>query len=217
MKQVIDLTYIINDKMITYPAPWHPKVKIERLGRIEVEGRETKKIVFGTHTGTHIDAPLHFIKDGKSVEKIPLEKLVGDVTIIDFSFFKENQPVTKDVLSKKPVSKRMLFKFGWQKYWNHPDFYKNYPFFTDEAADYLVSNNVELIGYDTPSPDKSDSKFGSGVDSPIHKIFLKNEVILVEYVANLDMLKDYKDWKIVVCPLKIENADGAPSRVFIYK
>ena len=145
MKQVIDLTYLINDKMITYPAPWHPKVSIKQLARIEVEGRETRKIIIGTHTGTHIDAPLHFIKGGNSIEQIPLDKLMGDVTIIDFSHFKENQAVTKEVLSEKPISKRMLFKFGWQKFWNNPEFYKNHPFFTDEAANYLVMSGWLLV------------------------------------------------------------------------
>ncbi len=216
MKQVIDLTHLINERMITYPTPWHTKVSIERLGRIEVEGRETRKIIIGTHTGTHIDAPLHFIKDGKSIEKILLDKLMGDVTIIDLSHLKENQPITQEILSEKPISKRMLFKFGWQKFWNNPDFYKNHPFFTDEAANYLVSNKVELIGYDTPSPDDS-RKTKDEVDSPIHKIFLGNDIILLEYVANLNMIKNYDGWKIVVAPLKIEGADGCPARVFVYQ
>jgi len=215
MKQIIDLTYLIHDKILTYPTPWHPKVSIERLGRIEVEGRETRKIVLGTHTGTHIDAPLHFIKDGKSIEKISLEKLIGDLTIIDFSHFKENQPVTKDNLSEKNISKKILFKFGWERHWDNLDFYRNHPFFTEEAANYLVSKKVELIGYDTPSPD--DSRKTNGIDSPIHKIFLGNEVILLEYVANLNLIKNFDNWKIVVAPLKVDGADGCPVRVFVYQ
>ena len=82
MNEIIDLTYLINEQMITYPTLWHPKVSIQRLGKIEEVGRNTRKIILGTHTGTHIDAPLHFIKDGKSIDKIPLEKIVGNVTIV---------------------------------------------------------------------------------------------------------------------------------------
>ena len=63
MNKIIDLTYMINNKMITYPSPWHPKVSIGRLGKIEEVGRNTRKITLGTHTGTHIDAPLHFISN----------------------------------------------------------------------------------------------------------------------------------------------------------
>lgn len=214
---LIDLTHLINEKMLTYPTPWHPKVSIERMGKIETEGRETRKITLGTHTGTHIDAPLHFIKDGKTIEQIPLEKLVGDVTIVDFSHFKENQAITKELLSKLQISKRMIFKFGWQKFWNSDKFYKNHPYFTKEAASYLVSKNIELIGYDTPSPDSSRVDSTNDEDSPIHKIFLENEIVLLEYLANLDKITNYDNWKIVVAPLRIEGVDGCPVRAFIYK
>jgi len=215
MNQIIDLTYVINEQMITYPTPWHPKVSVEQLGRLEVEGRETRKLTLGTHTGTHIDAPLHFIKNGKTIERIPLEKLVGDITIIDFSNFKDNQQITEEILSKLPITKKMLFKFNWGRFWNTSNFYKNHPYFTEEAANFLVLKNVELIAYDTPSPD--DSRNTKDVDSPIHKIFLKNEIILVEYLANLDQIKNNEDWQIVVAPLKVEGADGCPARVFLFQ
>ena len=153
---------------------------------------------------------------GKTVDEIPLEILTGPVTIIDFSYFKKNQPVTKELISEIPLSKKILFKFGWQKFWNNPDFYKNHPYFTEDAANYLVSRKIELIGFDTPSPD--DSRLDKNqIDSPIHKILLGAEIILVEYLANLEMISEYKDWNIVVAPLKVEGADGCPARVFLYK
>ena len=91
------------------------------------------------------------------------------------------------------------------------------PFFTKEAAEFLVSSNVELIAYDSPSPDDSRTKLGSDEDSLIHKIFLTNDIILVEYLANLDQVKDLQGWNISVNPLKIKSADGSPARVFLFK
>jgi arylformamidase len=217
MNEIIDLTYHIEEGMTTFNAPWHPLVLIQQLGRHEFEGRETRKICLGTHTGTHVDAPLHFIKGGKSIDEIPLDKLVGKVTIVDFSYLKENEPVTKEMLSEVNITKRMLFKFGWGKYWNTKKYYMGYPFFTKEAANYLVSKNVELVAMDTPSPDDSRIKLGGKEDSPVHKIFLRNGVILVEYVANLEKINDYEGWNIIVMPLKIRDADGSPTRVCIYK
>ena len=73
--EFIDLSYNIEEGMLTFHTHWHPKVSIEQMGEIEKEGRESRKIIFGTHTGTHVDAPLHFIKNGNSIDKIPLEKL----------------------------------------------------------------------------------------------------------------------------------------------
>lgn len=215
MNKIIDLTYMINNEMITYPTPWHPKVSVKRLGKIEKVGRNTCKIILGTHTGTHIDAPLHFIENGTSIEKIPLEKIVGQVTIIDFSHLQKNHPIQKEDLQKIKITKRMIFRFSWEKYWNLDKFYQDHPFFTEEAANYLVSEGVELLGYDTPSPDssKSDGK----VDSPIHKIFLGNGIVLLEYLANLDKVEELENWNIVVAPMKIEGSDGSPSRVFVFQ
>jgi arylformamidase len=216
MTEIIDLTYSINENMITYPTPWHPKVVIEKLGKIEEVGRNTRKIIIGTHTGTHIDAPLHFIKNGNSIEKIPLTKLVGEVSIVDFSSMECNHSISKKDLSQVIFSKKIIFKFGWEERWNKMEFYENYPYFSEEAANFLVSKGIELIGYDTPSPDNS-LKNNEGIDSPIHKIFLKNNIILLEYIANLSKIKNVENWKIVVAPMKIEGSDGSPSRVFIYK
>jgi len=215
MNKIIDLTYTINDDMITYPTPWHPKVSVERLGKIEDVGRNTRKISLGTHTGTHIDAPLHFVKDGKSIEKIPIDKIVGKVTIVDFSYLEKNQAIEKENLEKINITKKMIFRFGWGKYWNKMEFYENHPFFTEDAANYLVSQGVELLGYDTPSPDSS--KPISDIDSPIHKILLGNEIVLLEYLANLDNLDNLENWNLVVAPMKIEGSDGSPSRVFLFQ
>ena len=222
MNKIIDLTYNLEVGMTTFDAPWHPPISVTQLGRHGYEGRETRKVTFGTHAGTHMDAPLHFIAGGKSIEEISLDKLIGEITIIDFSQLGNNEPVTKKMLIDITITKRMLFKFGWGKYWNTKNFYHDYPFFSKEAAEYLVSKNVELIAMDTPSPDDSRIKLsgdvlGSDEDSPVHKIFLSDEVILIEYVANLDKVYDYEGWSVIALPLRIKGADGSPTRVCIYK
>ncbi len=215
--EFIDLSYPIQEGMLTFDAHWHPKVRIEQLGRIEKEGRESRKITLGTHTGTHVDAPLHFIKNGKSVDMIPLERLNGPVSILDFSNMDEKKSVSKDMLLDKKISSRILFKFSWGKNWGTQKFYQNYPFFTKEASEFLISKKVKLIAYDAPSPDDSNIELGSERDSEIHKLFLGNDIILVEYLANLELITDYNDWNISVNPLKITGADGSPARVFLYR
>lgn len=217
MDKIIDLTYYIEEGMLTFDAHWHPKVSIKQLGRIGIEGRETKEVTFGTHTGTHMDAPLHFVEGGVSIAEIPLDKLIGEVTITDFSYLSENEPVNEEMLRQVDITRRMLFKFGWGKHWGTKKYYAGYPFFTVQAAEYLISKGVELVAMDTPSPDDSRIKLGTSEDSQIHKIFLKHGIILVEYVANLEKIDDYEGWSIIVMPLKIKDADGAPARVCIYK
>lgn len=221
-KKIVDLTHEIHEGMLTFNASWHTKVSIKILGRHEKEGRVTREMTLGTHAGTHTDAPLHFIVEGKSIDEIPLEKLVGQVTIVDFSDLSKDAEVTEKMLEKTAIGKKMLFKFGWGKHWNTDKFYHSYPFFSKEAAEFLVEKGVEMIALDTPSPDDSRIKLsgdilGSDRDSPIHKIFLQAGVVLVEYVANLEKLEDCENWNIVVAPLKIKGADGSPARVFLFK
>lgn len=220
--EFVDLTYPIEESMTTFNAPWHPSVKIDKLGLIEEVGRETRKITIGTHSGTHVDAPLHFIKEGKTIETIPLSKLIGEVTIIDLSGLPHNGEVSREMLSDIMIGKRVLFKFGWGKHWKKEGFYDGYPYFSKSAAEYLIEKSVDLVGMDTPSPDDSRIKLkgktlGSETDSPIHKLFLDNGVILVEYLANLDLITDHKGWQIIVLPLPIKGADGAPARACLYR
>ena len=215
--KIIDLTYPIEEGMLKFDTHWHPPVSIKQLGSIDVEGRESRKIVLGTHTGTHVDAPLHFIKNGLSVDQIPLEKLIGEITILDFSYLGENASITKEMLKERKIAKKMLFRFGWGKHWGQKKFYQGYPYFTKEAAEFLVSKNVELLSYDTPSPDDSRIKIGTEQDSEIHKIFLKNNIILVEYLANLEKIQEFEDWNISVNPLVINGGDGSTARVYLFK
>ena len=211
--KLIDLTYSIEEGMTTFGKPWHPVVSVTKLGRIEIEGRETRRISFGTHTGTHIDAPRHFIEKGHGVDEIPLETLIGPVTILDFSFLGENEQVTKEMLEKCKISERVLFRFGWGKHWGTKKFYEGFPYFSMAAAEYLISKKVILIGMDTPSPDG----LGKDLDCPVHKLLLGQGVALLEYLAGLDKIKDLEGWIMTALPMKIKGADGAPARVCIYK
>ncbi len=222
MNEIIDLTYVIEEGMTTFSSHWHPLVSIKQLGRLNFEGRETREISFGSHTGTHLDAPLHFVAGGQSIDNISLSKLIGQVSIHDFSFMKENEVVTVKMLEQLNIKKKVLFNFGWGKHWDTKKFYKDYPFFSLSAAQYLISLRLDFVGMDTPSPDDSRINLkadilGSKLDSPVHKLFLKNNILLLEYVANLDRIKTFDDWNIIVMPLKIKGSDGAPARVCVYK
>lgn len=214
---IVDLTYDLEAGMPTFTAPWHPPVTVNQMGHISVEGRTTHSFTLGTHTGTHIDAPLHFIEHGKGIEAIALSKLMGPVSIIDCSHFKMNEAVTLDFIKQFPVTSRIIYRFGWGKHWKTPQFFKDWPFFTNEAAQYLVDNGLQLIGLDTPSPDDSRIAFKSEHDSQVHKIFLAREVVILEYVANLSSVTHLDGWTLLVMPLKLKGLDGAPSRVCVVR
>ncbi len=217
MKEIIDLTYPIEDSMPRFGAPWHPDVHVVQMGYINTVGRETRKIIMGTHTGTHMDAPRHFISGGGTIDHIGLEKLVGEVKIIDMTHIKQGQAVELKDLVSLDLGPRVIFMFGWGKYWGTAQFYKEWPYFKEQAAHFLLERGVFLIGLDTPSPDNPRTTLGSPRDSVVHKILLSKGVILVEYLANLNKIPTLRGWTLVAAPLKIKDGDGAPGRVFIYR
>lgn len=220
--QIIDLTYFIESGMPRFGAYWHPEVVVEVMGVIEKEGRMTRKLQLGTHAGTHMDAATHFIAGGQTIDNVPCARFIGPVKIIDLTFLKENECVTRDMLQKLGTAERMLLRYGWGQYWKSDKFYKGWPFLSTEAAHYLVEKGVRLLGMDTPSPDDSRIDLSSGLrgtehDSPIHKILLGSGVTLLEYVANLEQVTDLEGWNISALPMKIKDSDGSPTRVVVFR
>lgn len=211
----IDLTYPIRNGMMTYPSYWHPMVEVSILGRHELEGRETRRLTIGTHTGTHVDAPCHFIENGKSIEDIPLGVLIGPAYVLNFENCPSNKEITlsdlKDQIGGQKNIERILFRYDWSENWGKKTYYTDYPYLSHEVCEYLIDLKVKLIGMDTPSPDNPKNGANSDNDSPNHKILLRNNVVIVEYLCNLKKIKK-KEIQLIVLPLKVKEGDGAPAR-----
>ncbi|HEY1658173.1 MAG TPA: cyclase family protein [Candidatus Sulfotelmatobacter sp.] len=212
--KIIDLSLPIEEGMMTFPTHWHPVAEVTILGRHGVEGRETRKLVLGTHIGTHADAPRHFIPGGGTIDEVPLEILIGPATIADFSGCKALDEIDVPDLKQKLGNKiptRLILRTGWSQYFGNMKFYNEYPFLSENAAQWLVDNGVRLIAMDTPSPDNPAHSRGTAKDSPNHKVLLGAGVILVEYLTNLKSLS-VPEVELIVMPLKLKGCDGSPAR-----
>lgn len=212
--KIIDLSLTIEEGMMTFPTHWHPVVEITILGRHGVEGRETRKLVLGTHIGTHADAPRHFVPNGRGIDEVPLEVLIGPATIVDFSGCAPLREI--DISDLEPhfkgrVPERIILRTGWSDYFGTMKFYNEYPFLSERAAQWLVDHGVRLIAMDTPSPDNPAHSRGTAKDSPNHKVLLSAGVVLVEYLANLKSLAEH-EVELIVMPLKLKGCDGSPAR-----
>lgn len=211
---VVDLTFPIHEGMTTFPVHWHPFVEVSQLGRLGMEGRETRKVVLGTHTGTHCDAPLHFLPSGRSIDQVPLKDLIGPATVLDLTDL-EGVVVNRDALESRLAPglrpRRILLRYGWSSRWGTREYYRGHPYLTLDAARWLVDLGVVLVGMDTPMPDDPRNGYGSDNDSPVHKILLGADVTLAEYLCNLDLIP--AEVFVAVLPLAIAGADGAPARV----
>lgn len=213
----IDLSLTYKNGMQRYHSPIHPEVKITQLGFMKKHKREVRKIEFGTHSGTHVDAPRHFLGGNKSVENIPIENLVGKARILDFSNAKKRQAICiKDVQKKiknNKFPKMIIFRFDWtDRYYGKNNFYFEHPYLTDKLCRWLVKKKIKLLGVDSPQPDNPSDTL-THRDGINHKILLGNDIVIVEYLTNLKKIK--KNIINFYCsPLKIKDGDGAPARCF---
>lgn len=212
--KIVDLSFEIESNMPTCGTAWHQCVEINAMGTIESVGRNTHKILVGSHSGTHMDAPFHFLNDGKRVQDLDISKMIGPVTIVDFRSIGYGNVVSLEDVHKIEVTNRMLFVFGWYRNWKTDRYYDEFPYFSQEAVKYLIDKGMKLMAMDTPSPDAGSAISDiEGEDSPNHKLLLRNEILIVEYLNNTEELLDGRKYELISLPLKIRDSDGSPARV----
>lgn len=159
-----------------------------------------------------MDAPAHFYYHSYGIDKINLNHVCGDVSIVDFSSKLKGDVVELCDVENITVTDRMIFAFGWFKYWRTNKYYDDFPYFSKEAVQYLIENGMYVMALDTPWPD-SVRDIGTIEDSPNHKMLLKKGVVLIEYLTNTGQLINGKRYSLIALPLKLEDADGSPARV----
>ena len=213
-RRIVDLTYLIHEGMTTFPTHYHPVVEITQLGRFGIEDRETRRITMGTHTGTHCDAPRHFIPGGTTVENLDLNVLIGPAVVLDLTSAGpfgavDEADLERALRGRRP--QRLVLRFDWSNHWGKMTYYTDHPFLTQEAAKWLVEQGVRLLAMDTPMPDDPKNGRGTPLDSPNHKILLGAGVVLVEYLCNLAALTR-DEVELIVLPMKIKEGDGSPVR-----
>jgi len=203
-----DISVAIKPGMIIWPG--NPKVDITKLTSIDKGDVYNSCFMrMGLHTGTHMDAPRHFIAKGKSLDQMPLDVVIGLARIIEI---KDENSIKPEELRQYWIKKgeRILFKTRSSALWKKSAFSKDYVYITPEAAKYLVSLGVSLVGIDYLS-------VGSFLEDGIatHQILLGGGIWVIEGL-NLTGIKA-GNYDLICLPLKIENSDGASARAIIRK
>ena len=212
--KVIDLTLTVSNKIPTFPGS--PQPNFIPWENIKEDGYNLELLFLSTHTGTHMDAPHHFLEKGAKIHEISLEKLVSEAVLIK-SRKKSNESITKTDIQKfeKKHGKidgfsSVIFSTGWQRNLQKKYYFTESPGLSVSAAKYLASKKINLVGIDSPSIDVgTDSKFS------VHQIFAKKGMLIVENLANLDKIKS-STFHLVVLPLKLKNATGSPVRAVAF-
>ena len=208
--KILDLTLTVSDKIPTFPGS--PQPNFIPWENIKDDGYNLELLFLSSHTGTHLDAPYHFIENGTKIHEISPNRLIRDAVLIK-SRKKSGQAITKtDILKfekiheKIPNGSTVIFWTGWQKMLHDDSYFIKNPGLSTTAAKYLVSKKTNLVGIDSPSIDFHASKQFS-----VHHIFSKNGILILENLANLEKIKSWK-FQLVVLPLKLKNATGSPVR-----
>ncbi|MBM3896346.1 MAG: cyclase family protein [Thaumarchaeota archaeon] len=208
--KAIDLTLTISQTIPTFPGS--PKPKFITWSKLKKDGYNLELLFFSSHTGTHIDAPYHFVETGMKIHEIPLERLISDAVLIKIKKEK-NQSIQKaDIVNfekthgKIQDKSTVIFFTGWQKNLEKTNYFTENPGLLASAATYLTLKNTNLVGIDSPSIDMGKNK-----NFPAHKILSKNNVLIVENLANLEKISA-QNFKLIVLPLKLKNTTGSSVR-----
>jgi kynurenine formamidase len=212
-KRIVDLTHVLNENITVYPGTVRPRFEV--FNTVEKDGFAELNMTMVLHSGTHIDAPCHIVKNTKSLDQFSVDKFIGQAIVIPCH---DQTEISLEFLQTYEDKIRqvdfILFFTGWQDKWNTEAYFDDAPVPTSEAAMWLTKFNLKGIGCDSFSMDTMIPAGDVGTDSlPNHHIFLGKEILLIENLTNLDKIPE-GFFPFYCIPLKIENADGSPIRAF---
>lgn len=208
--EIFDISISITPDMPVWPGD--QRVSITRMSSIENgDNANVSHLYLGAHTGTHVDAPIHFLTNGAPLEEIPLQHFIGDVQVIEIL---DVDLITAEVLKTRIVnvdSSRVLFKTKNSKIWEEGSdkFHRDFVALSQGAAQYLVEKHIQLVGIDYLSiaPFKNSG--------PTHKTLLGAGIVILEGIDLSGV--EPGDYKLFCLPLKIIGVDGAPARVILIR
>ncbi len=216
VKRIIDLSLTIREH-------WRWLTKLYPISTFEDYHFLTQRLDLNLHGFTHVDSSLHFLPDGSSMEKMPLEKYMGEAAVVNLSHLGENSGVTAEDLERKGHHIKpddiVLLRTDWPLKCNYMsrDFWGKAPYTTQEACEWLVGRKVKAVGYDYP-PDYVlrkrlfDPKYkDKPEENTTHYVFLKEGIVAIEYLCNLHLITGDRV-QFVALPLRIEGAEGSPAR-----
>ncbi len=206
--KIYDISLTISPDLPVWPGD--PAVELKQVTFIpKGDSCNISHLAMGVHTGTHVDAPYHFLNDGRTVETLPLEALVGPARVIQIPDSVDR--LTAQVLAQAEIpadAERILFKTRNSAIWGRElTFQQGFVAITADGAEWLVKRGLRLIGMDYLSV----APFGDATAT--HQTLLRRGIVLLEGV-NLSEVPPGR-YDLYCLPLKLDKSDGAPARVIL--
>ena len=207
MPRLYDISAPVENGGVVYPG--NPEIHIELQQDMSKGGSSNvSHLSIGSHTGTHVDAPLHMIPGGAGIDQVPLESLIGPAVVCEFE--EHVMAVTEALLRMQPMQghERVLLKTRNSGFIRDRSFHKDYTYLAPDGAEYLASLGVRLVGIDYLSIEQ----FHSG-HHRTHKTLLGRGIAIVE---GLDLSEPPAGTYQLMClPLLLRGRDGAPARAVL--
>ena len=206
---IYDISVPIHNDMHVWPSD--PGIRLEesrQLARDKSHTIQVTTIHCGSHTGTHLDTPIHMIgSDAGTLDDIPLEQLVGPARVVDLPGI---AAVGESVLQSQDWEgvERVLFRTDNSSHWKDAGFWEGFVYLEPQGARFLVEQGIRLVGIDYLSIDR----YGS-TDHASHFELLTQSVVILEGLNLLDVPPG--DYELVALPIKLNRADGAPVRAIL--
>jgi arylformamidase len=205
--KVYDISLTLRARMPVYPG--EPTPLLEPTRQIERgDFCNVSRLTIATHTGTHIDAPLHFLPGAASVDQLPVHVLVGPALVVEMGVEQEITAADLEAAAILSGTERVLFKTRNSRLLEEDDFRRDFVYLTLDAARWLVEWGVRLVAIDYLSVEQMDAQ-----PNIVHQTLLRAGVVIVEGV-NLRQVAA-GPYLLACLPLKIEGADGSPVRAVL--
>lgn len=215
-------TQRVVDLSLPVRKTWRWPVDLSLTSSLETGGSsQVTSVTLRSHWYTHTDAPKHKTLGGKTLDDFPLERLVGEALILDLTFAGPDQGLDAKTLDEalggRATKDILILRTDWPKKisWETFEFWDHAPYVTEDGAKWLFERHPRVVGFDFPQD--HDIRLlrlepHAKRKMPVHDHVLANDILMIEYLTNLwEVGSD--SCTIVALPLKLEHADGAPTRV----
>jgi len=211
--RVVDLSIPIDERTPFYPGD--PEPRVCPATTIARDGFNVSRLELGSHSGTHCDAPLHFLEDGLALDELPLERFTGPGVVVDALGLAPRTPIAWDVVARHEAELEpgaiVLLHTGWDERRGDPSYF-DHPYLDGDACARLLSLGVRTFGIDAINIDETPAGPLDRAAFRCHAAISRAGGVIVENLANLGALRGRRGPLVTVLPLHVPGCDGAPTR-----